>query len=68
MVSNGLFIPFEEERDETLENFYLYIKAKGIHDISREELKEDVPVSNEHMVRVEVLWADFGRDTGLVKE
>lgn len=68
MVSNGLFIPFEEERDETLENFYLYIKAKGIHDISREELKEDVPVSNEHMVRVEVLWASFGRDTGLVQE
>lgn len=68
MVSNGLFIPYEEERDETLENFYLYIKAKGIHDISREELKEDVPVSNEHMVRVEVLWASFGRDTGLVQE
>lgn len=71
MVSNGpdgnpIFIPHEEERDDTLENFYLYIKAKGIHDISREELKEPVPVSNEQMVRVEVLWANFSRETGLV--
>ena len=71
MVSNGLdgnpiFIPEEEERDDTLENFYLYLKAKGINHISREELKEDVDLTNDMMVQIEVEWANFSRETGLV--
>jgi len=70
IVSNGpdgkpIFIPFEEERDDTLENFYLYLKAKGIHHISREELKEPVDLTNDMMVQIEVEWANFSRETGL---